>query len=137
MMRRSGSAHDEKLRTKPPALAIFVLCALAATACGHPRSDVPQEDDVEARTIEEVQEAHTAAWMKIPGVVGTGIGLCDDTEPCIRVFLEAPSPEADRAIPRRVEGHRVELVVTGAFRTRVPENNLGSAETSGPGGLPQ
>lgn len=71
-----------------------------------------------ARSIEEVQEAHTPEWMELPGVVGTGIGLCEDEEPCIRVFLQAPSPEAEAAIPERVEGYRVELVVTGPFRPR-------------------
>lgn len=71
------------------------------------------------RTIQEVQEAYTDEWMAIPGVVGTGIGLCDDDEPCIRVFLSAPSPEAEERIPARVEGYRVELVVVGPFRSRV------------------
>lgn len=79
------------------------------------------------RPIEEVQEAHTPAWMELPGVVGTGIGLCDreegadpPREPCIRVFLSRASPEAEEAIPERVEGYRVELVVTGPFTPRTP-----------------
>jgi hypothetical protein len=106
-------------------LLLFALGTIAAAACGYPRSDAPQENDVEEprRSIEEVQEAHTAEWMKLPGVVGTGIGLCDEEEPCIRVFLSAPSPEAEGAIPARVEGHRVELVVTGTFRPRVPPDS--------------
>lgn len=71
------------------------------------------------RTIQQVQETHAARWMALSSVVGTGIGLCDDDEPCIRVFLSAPSPEAEERIPDRIEGYRVELVVVGPFRTRV------------------
>jgi hypothetical protein len=96
---------------------IFFL--LIPLACGLNRSDPSAEEDVPHPTIEEVQERHTPEWMDIAGVVGTGIGLCDG-EPCIRVFLAAPSPEADQAIPKEVEGYRVEMVVTGPFRPRRP-----------------
>lgn len=68
-------------------------------------------------TIEEVQEAYTERWMRLPGVVGTGIGLCEG-EPCIRVFLSRPSPEARDAIPSRVEGYAVDLEVTGEVEPR-------------------
>jgi hypothetical protein len=71
--------------------------------------------------IEEVQERYTPTWMELPRVVGTGIALCDDEEPCIRVFLSSASPEAEEAIPKEVEGYRVEVVVTGIFRPRRPE----------------
>jgi hypothetical protein len=88
-----------------------------AAGCGLLRSDDEERMNDDPPTIEEVQERHTPDWMELPGVVGTGIGLCDD-EPCIRIFLSAPSPEAEKAIPERVEGYRVEVVVTGAFRPR-------------------
>jgi hypothetical protein len=104
---------------------VLVLLAAALTACGLNRAEVPEEEDVPEPTIEEVQERHTPEWMELPGVVGTGIGLCDrkegadpPREPCIRVFLSEPSPQAEEAIPDRVEGYRVELVVTGPFRPR-------------------
>ncbi len=109
-----------------PILVLFLrsvllsfLLAFLLSACGLNRSEPSAEEDVPHPTIEEVQERHTPAWMEIPGVVGTGIGLCDD-EPCIRVFLAAPSPEAEKAIPKEVEGYRVEVVVTGPFRPRGP-----------------
>jgi hypothetical protein len=82
-----------------------------------------REDAVPRPTIEEVQEAHTEEWLALPGVVGTGIGLCDDDEPCIRVLLAYPSPDAEAAIPDRVEGYRVELVVTGPVRPRTPPDS--------------
>jgi hypothetical protein len=100
-------------------LLFLFLCLLLPTGCGPNRSEPSAEDDVTPPSIEDVQERHTPEWMKIPGVVGTGIGLCDEV-PCIRVFLAAPSPEAEKAIPEEVEGYPVELVVTGAFRPRGP-----------------
>lgn len=69
------------------------------------------------RTIQEVQEAHTAEWMAVPGVVGTGIGRCDD-EPCILVYAERMTEEIGERIPDRVEGYRVRVEVSGPFRPR-------------------
>ncbi len=78
-------------------------------------------------TIEEAQERFTPEWMALPGVTGTGIGRCvleggtetdGPWEPCIRVFLSEPSPDAEQAIPSRASGYRVEVVVTGRFRPR-------------------
>lgn len=96
----------------------LVLLSLLPVACGLNRSG-PAEEDVPRPPIEEVQERHTPTWMKIPWVVGTGIGLCDE-EPCIRVFLAARSPEAEKAIPEEVEGYPVEVVVTGSFQPHRP-----------------
>lgn len=101
----------------------LALCIFVVAACGLLRTD-SREDEVRP-TIEEVQEKYTPEWMELPGVVGTGIGRCETEEgadepyePCIRVFLSSPSPEAEEAIPDRVEGYRVETVVTGRFRPR-------------------
>jgi len=115
---------------RPPSPVIFLLPALALAGmagCGLVRNDTPEEEQVPQRSIEEVQEAYTPGWMELDGVVGTGIGLCETEEgadlpgePCIRVFLSEPSPEAEDAIPDEVEGYRVELVVTGPFRPRLP-----------------
>jgi len=114
--------------SRPTMLGLIALLALIS-ACGMLRNDVPEEAamDEERPTIQQVQETHTPDWMQLPGVVGTGIALCETEEgtdppgePCIRVFLARPSPEAEEAIPERVEGYRVELVVTGEFRPRPP-----------------
>jgi hypothetical protein len=69
------------------------------------------------RSIDEVQEAYTPAWMGLPGVVGTGIGLCDE-QPCIKVFVAGPAAALRERIPQEVDGYRVELEGTGPFEAR-------------------
>ena len=96
-----------------------VLAPVAA--CWPNPSESSREDEMTQPSIEEVQEAHTAEWMTLPGVVGVGIGLCEG-EPCIRVLLSRASPEAEEAIPERLDGYPVQLEVTGGFEPRVPGN---------------
>jgi hypothetical protein len=67
------------------------------------------------RTIEQVQQAHTDEWMAIPGVEGTGIGLCDD-KPCIKVFSSIKPEQLRAKIPSNIEGYPVIIEETGAFR---------------------
>ena len=69
------------------------------------------------RTIEQVQEAHTKEWMAIPGVEGTGIGLCKE-KPCIIVFSSKTAEELKDRIPSSVEGYPVTIRKSGTFRAR-------------------
>lgn len=67
------------------------------------------------RPIEDVLASYAEVLMRTPGVVGTGIGLCDDS-PCIKVFLENGRAETLENIPLMIEGYRVDPVVTGEVR---------------------
>ena len=67
------------------------------------------------RTIEQVQEEHTDAWMAIPGVEGTAIGLFEG-KPCIKIFSSRKPQEVRGKIPSTVEGYPVIIEETGAFR---------------------
>lgn len=69
------------------------------------------------KTVEEVLAAHTESLLAVPGVVGTGIGLCDGA-PCIRVFLAGPTDAARQTIPTRLEGYPVKVEVTGPIHPR-------------------
>ena len=69
------------------------------------------------RSIEAVQESHTDSLMRVPGVVGTAIGLCDD-KPCIKVLVVRATPELREAIPDSLEGYRVILDETGTVRAQ-------------------
>lgn len=64
--------------------------------------------------IERVLERVTEEWMRVPGVVGTGLGLCDGT-PCIKVFVSRPPEELEPPIPEEVEGHPVRFERSGPF----------------------
>ena len=112
-------------------LALLVV----TSACGPNRSEPSPDEHVPRPTIQEVQEAHTPEWMQLPGVVGTGIGLCEG-EPCIRIFLSEPSPETEAAIGERVAGYRIDFEVTGRFTPRPPPDSasppVGSPESPEP-----
>ncbi len=55
--------------------------------------------------------------MRLPGVVGTAIGLADGS-PCIRVFLADASDAVRKAIPLRLDDYPVKTEVTGPIRAR-------------------
>lgn len=73
----------------------------------------------ESRAIEEVLAEHTPGWMKVPGVVGTGQGLCDG-RPCIVVYASSRTPEIEARIPAEAEGHPVRVEVTGRIEPLAP-----------------
>jgi hypothetical protein len=67
------------------------------------------------KTIQQVQEEQTPAWMALPGVVGTAIGE-HDGRPCIKVYVARVNDELKARIPATVEGYPVVLEPTGEFR---------------------
>lgn len=70
-------------------------------------------------TIVAAQQALTDSVMALPGVVGTGIGLCGET-PCIKVYLAQDDAELRSHIPETFQGFQVAVEVTGEFRPREP-----------------
>lgn len=75
-------------------------------------------DDPQAkpRDIKTVMETHTAELMSIPGVVGVAIGLNRQNTPCILALVVRATKEIRKRIPREIERHPVELMVTGVIR---------------------
>lgn len=57
----------------------------------------------------------TPRWMQLPGVVGTAIGLCEESL-CVKVYLAADSQETRARLPDQLEGARVCVEITGEFR---------------------
>lgn len=98
-------------------LAVTVILGTAAACAGGGSSNGQKDTGEMTRSIEEVQDAHTPEWMAIRGVVGTGIGLCDE-EPCIKVFVARRTEEIEERIPEEVEGYPVRIEVTGEFRAQ-------------------
>ena len=66
-------------------------------------------------SIDQVLKENAPSLMAMEGVVGTAQGEWDG-EPCILVMVAARSPELNRTLPKRIEGYRVEVRVTGEFR---------------------
>jgi hypothetical protein len=71
---------------------------------------------VAGRNITSVMEAHVDDLMAIPGVVGVAVGELGDGTPCIQVLVTERTRELRRKIPRTLEGHPVDIVVSGVIR---------------------
>jgi hypothetical protein len=69
-------------------------------------------------TIEAVKAASEQSLMAIPGVMGVGIGLNGDRQPCIKVYVDRQSASAVNQIPKTIEGYSVEVEVRGTFRAQ-------------------
>jgi hypothetical protein len=102
--------------------ACLVGLLSAATACaGSARSgdgpDRQEESSMADTTITAAQKELTDSIITKPGVVGTAIGLCDDT-PCIKVYLAERNEELLELIPDTFKGFKVDVEVTGEVRAR-------------------
>jgi hypothetical protein len=98
----------------------LIVMALSVVNCaGKNGKDSQGRNPMATKTIEEVLQEHTKKLMSLPGVVGTGQGLCDD-RPCILVFVIKKTPELDQKIPRAIEGYPVRIEETGEIRA-IPE----------------
>lgn len=65
--------------------------------------------------VRDVKRKHNRELMRIPGVVGTGVGRDPSRGPVIEVYVELDTPETHRAIPDTIEGVDVRIVETGGF----------------------
>jgi hypothetical protein len=69
------------------------------------------------RDINEVLRAHDKELLAISGVVGVYVTMLDDGKtPCLKVMLAQKSAEAERAIPKTLEGYPVVVEVTGEIK---------------------
>ena len=75
----------------------------------------PKESAMPAKTIEQVQEAHTEHLMSLPGVVGTAVGEVGG-KPCIKVFVTEKTAEIEKGVPDSLEGYPVVVEETGEFK---------------------
>lgn len=90
------------------------VVALASCAPGNTSRESAPDAPM---TIEQVLAAHTDEWMRLDGVEGTSLGLCDDT-PCIKIFVSLPPERFDSVLPDTVDGYLVYLEPTGGFEPR-------------------
>ena len=110
--------HFSRLRTR----ALVVLAAAWLTACVDraplgPTSppDSPSFAMAAPQGVEgalAAQTRHTAALMRIPGVVGTAVGALPNGQAVVQIFLERPDVPG---LPDALDGVPVEKTVTGMF----------------------
>jgi len=66
------------------------------------------------RDINSVLSDHDKELMAIPGVVGVYVGLQEDQKTsCLRVMVVKKTKALQHALPKTLEGYKVELEETG------------------------
>jgi hypothetical protein len=78
-------------------------------------ADYLGKNPMAAETIKEVLKKHTGELMALPGVVGTGQGLCEG-KPCIKVFVVEKTPDLEQKIPKTIDGYSVAIEATGPIK---------------------
>jgi len=92
-----------------------LLAASAAGGCTGSNTEREEARQMHAKTIEQVKQEHTDAWMAIPGVVGTGIGQCQG-KACILILTASNTEQIRKQIPATVEGYPVVVQYVGEIR---------------------
>ena len=97
---------------------VFVAGMIGWDAEGRFRSDRLCDQARQALiNINAVLAEHDKELMAVNGVVGVYVGLLGDGQtPCLKVMLARQTPEALRAIPKKLEGYPVVIEVTGEIR---------------------
>jgi hypothetical protein len=96
-------------------IIVAALFALGGLGCQNDLSEPEPTGHMPTKTIQQVQEEHTDAWMAIPGVVGTAIGQCEG-RPCIVVMTASRTEQVRQRIPTEVEGYPVVVRYVGEIR---------------------
>jgi len=93
-----------------------VLLVLGSLSCRQDAVAPPKGTAMPEKTIQQVQQEHTDAWMAIPGVAGTALGK-DKGKLCILVFTASNTDQVRRQIPSTVEGYPVIVRYMGKVRS--------------------
>jgi hypothetical protein len=104
--------------------AILVVSALlAGCTLPSPGADqltpAPVVTSSPANDIGAVLDEHQEELMRLPGVVGVGIGQDETTgEPIIVVLLAEPAPDLEKALPQKLDGYPVKPRVVGEIKAQ-------------------
>jgi hypothetical protein len=72
-----------------------------------------------ANDIGAVLDEHQEELMRLPGVVGVGIGQDGMTgEPIILVLMAEPAPDLEKALPQKLDGYSVKPLVVGEIKAQ-------------------
>lgn len=81
--------------------------------------ETTQDTGMTTKNIEQVLGEQRDRIMAVPGVVGTGIGLCGD-RPCIKVYASESAPTLAEKLPDSIDGYAINIEMTGPIRA-LPE----------------
>ena len=113
-----------RLSRRAAAALAAAIGALVATGCSDstlsPSSKPPartrlRPDAAQVQAALVAQERHTSELLRIPGVLGTAVGLLPNGTPAVRVFLASGDVGG---LPASFEGVPVSPLVTGRFMAR-------------------
>ena len=113
-----------RLSRRAAAALAAAIGALVATGCADstlsPSSKLPartrlRPDAAQVQAALVAQERHTSELLRIPGVLGTAVGLLPNGTPAVRVFLASGDVGG---LPASFEGVPVSPLVTGRFMAR-------------------
>jgi hypothetical protein len=96
-------------------IGMILICSIM-TLANEGDKDRGEGTQVPKKTIEEVLKEHTNKLMSLPGVVGTGQGLCNG-QPCIKVFVSRKTGKLEQRIPKNLDGYPVVIQETGKFKS--------------------
>ena len=96
-------------------ICLIVIAFFALTPADINIAGYRAKNPMAGETIKEVLKKHTTDLMSMPGVVGTGQGLCEG-KPCIKVFVIEKTPDLDQKIPKTLGGYPVVIEETGPIK---------------------
>jgi hypothetical protein len=78
------------------------------------RRNTPAVQSAEMTRLMAIQARHESEILKIPGVVGIGIGVMEAIDRLeFKIFVVELTPTIQQAIPSNLEGVPVKIVVSG------------------------
>lgn len=104
--------------------SVLVVSALLA-GCTSPSpapdqlTTSPVVTSTPANDIGAVLDEHQEELMRLPGVVGVGVGQDETTgEPIILILMAEPAPDLEKALPRKLDGYSVKPLVVGEIKAQ-------------------
>ncbi|WP_425163506.1 hypothetical protein [Candidatus Binatus sp.] len=122
----AGSGNEEQTIANPISDVLSGLGVSMVGSCTPTATSETAQSDVLAGNMgmskevadsaAAVRDRHEDDLMKIPGAVGTAIGMSDQPgKPAIEVYVTKMTPQAQAAAPKEVEGVPVKLIENGGF----------------------
>lgn len=68
------------------------------------------------RSALKAKNRHVKSLLAIEGVIGAGVGLSDQGQPVVQVYLSKDSNKVKKQIPSKVDDVPVAIVITGTFK---------------------